>query len=83
MMPEKLDKKRLENQLEFLSLTRNGKHIDAEKRGNFPQLSEPTIVSDSIKECADAINKTNQKPINSPCSLDYRWLILQKFLMRK
>lgn len=83
MMPEEARKKRLDNQLELLSLTRNGKHIVVEKSGHFRQLSELTIVIDSIKECADAINKTNQKPINSPCSLDYRWLILQKFLMRK
>ncbi|MCM3168633.1 alpha/beta fold hydrolase [Peribacillus frigoritolerans] len=64
MMPEEARKKRLENQLELLSLTRNSKHIVAEKSGHFPQLSEPTIVIDSIKECAEAINKTNQKPIN-------------------
>ena len=64
MMPKEARKKRLENQLELLSLTRNSKHIVAEKSGHFPQLSEPTIVIDSIKECAEAINKTNQKPIN-------------------
>ncbi|WP_249598238.1 alpha/beta fold hydrolase [Peribacillus frigoritolerans] len=34
--------------LELLSLTRNSKHIVAEKSGHFPQLSEPTIVIDSI-----------------------------------
>lgn len=48
----------------LLSLTRNSKHIVAEESGHFPQLSEPTIVIDSIKECAEAINKANQKPIN-------------------
>ena len=59
MMPEEVRIKRLENQLELLSLSRNSKHIIAEKSGHFPQLSEPTIVIDSIKDCAEAINKIN------------------------
>ncbi len=59
MMPEEIRKKRLENQLELLSLSTNSKHIIAEKSGHFPQLSEPTIVIDSIKVCAEAINKIN------------------------
>lgn len=59
MMPEEIRKKRLENQLELLSLSRNSKHIAAKKSGHFPQLSEPTIVIDSIKDCAEQLNKTN------------------------
>lgn len=59
MMPEEIRKKRLENQLELLSLSRNSKHIVAKKSGHFPQLSEPTIVIDSIKDCAEQLNKTN------------------------
>lgn len=59
MMPEEVRKKRLENQLELLSLSKNSKHIIAEKSGHFPQLSEPTIVVNSIKDCAEAINKIN------------------------
>jgi pimeloyl-ACP methyl ester carboxylesterase len=51
MMPEEVRKKRLDNQLELLSLSRNSKHIIAEKSGHFPQLSEPTVVIDSIKDC--------------------------------
>ena len=35
MMPEEVRKKRLENQVELLSLTRNSKHIVAEKSGHF------------------------------------------------
>ncbi|MEF2094685.1 hypothetical protein V3595_08420 [Bacillus sp. CFBP9009] len=58
-MPEEIRKKRLENQLELLSLSRNSKHIVAKKSGHFPQLSEPTIVIDSIKDCAEQLNKTN------------------------
>ncbi|MFE4708072.1 alpha/beta fold hydrolase [Peribacillus simplex] len=59
MMPEEVRKKRLENQLELLSLSKNSKHIIAEKSGHFPQLTEPTIVVNSIKDCAEAINKIN------------------------
>ncbi|WP_280512838.1 alpha/beta fold hydrolase [Domibacillus aminovorans] len=58
MMPEKVQKKRLDNQLELLSLSRNSKHIVAEKSGHFPQLSEPTVVIDTIKDCVKQINKT-------------------------
>ena len=58
-MPEEIRKKRLKNQLELLSLSRNSKHIVAKKSGHFPQLSEPTIVIDSIKGCAEQLNKTD------------------------
>lgn len=58
MMPEEIRKKRLKNQLELLSLSRNSNHIVAKKSGHFPQLSEPTIVVDSIKDCAEQLNKT-------------------------
>lgn len=56
MMPEEVRKKRLENQLELLLLTRNSKHIVAEKSGHFPQLSEPTVVIDTIRDCVKQIN---------------------------
>jgi pimeloyl-ACP methyl ester carboxylesterase len=59
MRPVEIRKKRLKNQLELLSLSRNSKHIVAKKSGHFPQLSEPTIVIDSIKDCAEQLNKTN------------------------
>jgi pimeloyl-ACP methyl ester carboxylesterase len=58
MMPEEVRKKRLDNQLELLSLSRNSKHIIAEKSGHFPQLSEPTVVIDSIKDSIKQINNT-------------------------
>jgi pimeloyl-ACP methyl ester carboxylesterase len=61
MMPEEVRKKRLENQLELLALSRNSKHIIAGKSGHFPQLSEPTIVIETINDCAKQINKTNDK----------------------
>ncbi|MDM5358263.1 alpha/beta hydrolase [Peribacillus sp. ACCC06369] len=60
MMPEEVRKKRLENQLELLSLSRNSKHIVAEKSGHFPQLTEPTVVIDSIKDCAEKITNHSQ-----------------------
>jgi pimeloyl-ACP methyl ester carboxylesterase len=56
MMPEEVRKKRLENQLELLLLSRNSKHIVAEKSGHFPQLSEPTVVIDTIRDCVKQIN---------------------------
>jgi pimeloyl-ACP methyl ester carboxylesterase len=56
MMPEEVRKKRLENQLELLSLSRNSKHIVAENSGHFPQLSEPMVVIDTIRDCIKQIN---------------------------
>lgn len=58
LMPEKVRKKRLDNQKELLSLSRNSKHIIAEKSGHFPQLSDATIVVNSIKDCIKQINNT-------------------------
>ncbi|WP_235852081.1 alpha/beta fold hydrolase [Niallia nealsonii] len=58
MMPEEVRKKRLDNQLELLLLSRNSKHIVAEKSGHFPQLSEPDVVIDSIKNCIKQITNT-------------------------
>lgn len=58
MMPEEVRKKRLDNQIELLSLSRNSKHIIAKKSGHFPQLSEPTVVIDCIKDCIKQINNT-------------------------
>ncbi|MFT4414337.1 alpha/beta fold hydrolase [Fredinandcohnia humi] len=56
MMPEEVRKKRVENQLELLSLSRNSKHIVAEKSGHFPQLTEPTVVIHTIMACIKEIN---------------------------
>jgi pimeloyl-ACP methyl ester carboxylesterase len=56
MMPEEVRKKRIENQLELLLLSRNSKHILAEKSGHFPQLSEPNVVIDTITDCVKQIN---------------------------
>ncbi|MBP1995341.1 alpha/beta fold hydrolase [Paenibacillus eucommiae] len=59
MMPEEARKKRLENQLDLLSLSKRSKHIIAKKSGHFPQLSEPRVVIDTIKECVEQIKQTN------------------------
>ncbi|MGG3928234.1 alpha/beta hydrolase [Metabacillus fastidiosus] len=59
MIPEEARKKRLEHQLELLSLSKNSKHIVAEKSGHFPQLSEPKIVIDTIKDCVEEICTAN------------------------
>lgn len=58
MMPGVVRQKRLEHQLELLSLTRSGKHITAGNSGHFPQLSEPGIVIETIKDCIRQINQT-------------------------
>jgi len=60
MMPEEARKIRLENQLDLLSLSRCSKHIIAEKSGHFPQLSEPRVVIDTIKDCVEQIKQTKQ-----------------------
>lgn len=57
MMPEEARQKRLNNQLELLSLSSKSKHIIAEKSGHFPQLSEPQVVIGAINEALDQITK--------------------------
>ncbi|WP_409304990.1 alpha/beta fold hydrolase [Peribacillus sp. SCS-155] len=59
MMPREARKKRRENQLELLSLSRNSKQIVAEKSGHFPQMSEPRVVIDTIRDCAIKIFNNN------------------------
>ncbi|WP_409297823.1 alpha/beta fold hydrolase [Peribacillus sp. SCS-26] len=56
MMPEEVRKKRLENQLELLSLSPNSNHILAEKSGHFPQLTDPNLVIETIMDCVKQIN---------------------------
>ncbi|CAH1191625.1 2-succinyl-6-hydroxy-2, 4-cyclohexadiene-1-carboxylate synthase [Paenibacillus auburnensis] len=51
MMPEIVRTKRLEHQLELLSLSANSKHFSAKNSGHFPQFSEPQIVINAIREC--------------------------------
>ncbi|CAN7507540.1 alpha/beta hydrolase [Paenibacillus sp. LjRoot153] len=58
MIPEEVRKKRIEHQLELLSLSKYSKHISAEKSGHFPQFSEPRVVTDTIKDCIEQIKQT-------------------------
>lgn len=60
LMPEEARKKRMENQLDLLSLSRFSKHIIAEKSGHFPQLSEPKVVIETINDCVDLIRQKKQ-----------------------
>ena len=60
MMPEDIRKKRLENQLELLTLSKNSKHIIAGKSGHFPQLSEPSVVIEAIKDCVKQIQTSTR-----------------------
>ncbi len=57
MMPEAARIKRQENQLDLLSLSRWSKHVIAEKSGHFPQLSEPRVVINTIKDCVEQIKQ--------------------------
>lgn len=57
MMPEEVRKKRIEHQLELLSMSSNSKHITAEKSGHFPQFSEPKLVIAAIKDCVKEIGQ--------------------------
>ncbi|WP_245676159.1 hypothetical protein [Domibacillus iocasae] len=58
MMPEEVRKKRLEHQLELLSLSKKSKHIVAQKSGHFSQLLELGVVINTIKDCVKQITKT-------------------------
>lgn len=55
MIPEEVRTKRVEHQLEYLSLSKKSKHIVAENSGHFPQLSEPRVVINTIKDCANQL----------------------------
>lgn len=59
MMPEKVRNKRHENQMELLTLSTNSKQVVAEKSGHFPQISEPRVVINTIKDCALQIINSN------------------------
>lgn len=64
MIPEEVRRKRIEHQLELLSLSKYSKHIHAEKSGHFPQFSEPRVVIDAIKDCVEQIKKCGKgKPM--------------------
>ncbi|MFD2614927.1 alpha/beta fold hydrolase [Paenibacillus gansuensis] len=56
MMPEEARKLRLNHQLELLTLSNRSKHIIAAKSGHFPQLAEPGLLIDTIKEAAQQIS---------------------------
>lgn len=58
LMPKEVQKKRMDHQLDLLSLSRYSKHIIAENSGHFPQLSQPKEVIDTIKECLDQVKQS-------------------------
>ena len=58
MIPEEVRRKRVEHQLEYLSLSKKSKHIVAYNSGHFPQLSEPRVVINTIKDCANQLINT-------------------------
>ncbi|MET3293223.1 UNVERIFIED_CONTAM: pimeloyl-ACP methyl ester carboxylesterase [Brevibacillus sp. OAP136] len=57
MMPEEARLKRMDNQLDLLSLSTTSTHIIAEKSGHFPQLTEPNVVIAAIQACLEQIHE--------------------------
>ncbi|MNY58033.1 hypothetical protein D3C86_1943230 [compost metagenome] len=57
-MPQIVRTKRLEHQLELLSLSAYSKHFPAKNSGHFPQFSEPQIVINAIQECFERMKGT-------------------------
>lgn len=57
MMPEHVFQIRKSNQLNLVQLSNQGKHILASKSGHFPQLSEPEVVIQAVRECIEIVKK--------------------------
>ncbi|CAM4295711.1 alpha/beta fold hydrolase [Paenibacillus tarimensis] len=53
-MPEHAFEIRRKNQLDFLQLSKHSKQIWASRSGHFPQLTEPDLVIQAIRECIHA-----------------------------
>jgi pimeloyl-ACP methyl ester carboxylesterase len=51
MMPEFAMEIRRQNQLDFLRLSSQSRHILASQSGHFPQFTEPTVVIQAILDC--------------------------------
>lgn len=60
MMPQHAIEKRANNQLDFVRLSKQGKHVIAHRSGHFPQLTEPEIVIHAILDCIQLANKNLQ-----------------------
>ncbi|MDF2670869.1 MAG: alpha/beta hydrolase [Paenibacillus sp.] len=50
-MPEQAFEIRMNNQLDFVQLSKKSKQIRATRSGHFPQLTEPDLVIQAIQEC--------------------------------
>ncbi|MCL6602163.1 MAG: alpha/beta hydrolase [Paenibacillus sp.] len=59
MLPEHAYQLRKANQLDFVQLNTQGKHIIASQSGHFPQMSEPEVVKQAIQECIAKVRKKN------------------------
>jgi pimeloyl-ACP methyl ester carboxylesterase len=57
MMPDHVFEMRRNNQLDFVQLNKQGKHVLAACSGHFPQLSEPEIVIQAILDCLHLARK--------------------------
>lgn len=57
MMPDRAMEIRKRNQLDLVRLSKQGKQLTASQSGHFPQLTEPEIVIQAVREClGDARN---------------------------
>lgn len=54
MMPDHAIEIRRNNQLDFLRLSKQSKHMIASRSGHFPQFTEPGVVIQAIAECVHA-----------------------------
>lgn len=55
MVPEHVYQLRTANQLDFLQLSPQSQHIPATQSGHFPQMSEPDVVLQAVRECISRV----------------------------
>lgn len=51
LMPDHAFAIRTNNQLALVRLSKHGKHVPAPRSGHFPQLTEPELVIEAIRDC--------------------------------
>jgi pimeloyl-ACP methyl ester carboxylesterase len=59
MMPEHAAEIRRKNQLDLVQMCKEGKHVLAASSGHFPQMTEPELVIQTIRECVDSARAIN------------------------
>ncbi|WP_054942475.1 alpha/beta fold hydrolase [Paenibacillus ihuae] len=56
MMPEHAYQLRTANQLDFLQLSPQSQHILAPQSGHFPQMSDPDVVLQAVRQCISKVD---------------------------